>query len=639
MPVLRLFAAAREAAGTASVEVPGVTVDEVLDAARTRFGPALAVVIDASKVWLNGEPASGDDPVTDRDEVAVLPPVSGGSGPDRPPGGRSRRPTFTPAEPPPPAKPPPAARRSPSAEAAAARRTEGADRAADRAAGRRRPAPTPDRPVRATPRRADPPGGDGAAPPGRPTGRAGRPGRAPGPAGGAGRSDGRSAGDAPPGRPAGSTGRAALPDGSTARRGRPTGRRGQGGPPPTGRGGRTGRTGQTPSSDGARARRPAPDAPVIRRFGGQGPPAAPGAPGTPGALAGPGGPPSAGPDLAKRRPVDPTGTRRPGATTPPPLAPGVLTRTAAPTGRPLAPPEGDDAGGRPARAGRLTRMRSVGVPVTGSITVRGRERKVSGRRERRSLVGRRYAVVYDTDGPKVTLGALWFVAVMGSVALGWWALTFVFAIAAGWAAMEAADRWRERGVAADPWVAALGAAAVAGAAAFGAGIVGAAILLVVLIAVARMALSPLGRAQTLSAAGNTVGCAIPFGLAAASVVLANDLEIGAVVALLLFAAAYDAGDYLIGSGSSNSVEGPLTGIVTIGVVAMALVVLGTPPFEGAPAYTFAVFAAVLCPLGQLAASAILPASDARAPTVRRLDTLILLAPLWVWSVGIFMGSR
>jgi hypothetical protein len=290
-------------------------------------------------------------------------------------------------------------------------------------------------------------------------------------------------------------------------------------------------------------------------------------------------------------------------------------------------------------ATRLTRMRSVGVPVTGSITVRGKERKVSGRRERRTLVGRRYAVVYDTDGPKVALGALWFVLGMGSVALGWWALTFTFAIAAGWAAMETADRWRERGVAADPWVAALGAAVVGGAGAAGAGYVGGAILLVVLAAVARMALSPIGRDHVLSAAGNTVGCAIPFGLAAASVVLANDLEIGAVVALLLFAAAYDAGDYLIGSGSSNSVEGPLTGIVTIGVVAMAIAVLGTPPFEGVPAYTFAVIAAVLCPLGQLAASAILPASDARAPSVRRLDSLLLLAPLWVWSVGIFMDGR
>jgi molybdopterin converting factor small subunit len=78
MPVLRLFAQAREAAGTGSDELAGATVAEVLDRARSRYGTAFASVLDASKVWVNGEPASGADPVGPTDEVAVLPPVSGG---------------------------------------------------------------------------------------------------------------------------------------------------------------------------------------------------------------------------------------------------------------------------------------------------------------------------------------------------------------------------------------------------------------------------------------------------------------------------------------------------------------------------------------------------------------------------------
>jgi molybdopterin synthase sulfur carrier subunit len=75
---LRLFAAAREAAGTGRVELPGGTVGEVIDAARGRFGERFSAVVDSSKVWLNGEPADPTDAVTDTDEVAVLPPVSGG---------------------------------------------------------------------------------------------------------------------------------------------------------------------------------------------------------------------------------------------------------------------------------------------------------------------------------------------------------------------------------------------------------------------------------------------------------------------------------------------------------------------------------------------------------------------------------
>ena len=79
MAVLRLFAQAREAAGTGTDELPGDTVAAVLDQARSRYGGAFSAVLDASKVWVNGEPASGADPVGPTDEVAVLPPVSGGA--------------------------------------------------------------------------------------------------------------------------------------------------------------------------------------------------------------------------------------------------------------------------------------------------------------------------------------------------------------------------------------------------------------------------------------------------------------------------------------------------------------------------------------------------------------------------------
>jgi molybdopterin converting factor small subunit len=54
-------------------------VDAVLVAARARYGPAFAAVLDTSRVWLNGNPTDGDARVATNDEVAVLPPVSGGS--------------------------------------------------------------------------------------------------------------------------------------------------------------------------------------------------------------------------------------------------------------------------------------------------------------------------------------------------------------------------------------------------------------------------------------------------------------------------------------------------------------------------------------------------------------------------------
>jgi molybdopterin converting factor small subunit len=77
--VLRLFAAARQTAGTGRVEVSGATVGDVLAWACAEFGPAFADVVATSRVWCNGLPCEPGTLLAAGDEVAVLPPVSGGS--------------------------------------------------------------------------------------------------------------------------------------------------------------------------------------------------------------------------------------------------------------------------------------------------------------------------------------------------------------------------------------------------------------------------------------------------------------------------------------------------------------------------------------------------------------------------------
>ena len=79
MANLRLFASARDAAGTGRDIVPGSTVGEVLAAATERYGERFTAVLATCRVWVNGEPATDDATVVDDDEVAVLPPVSGGA--------------------------------------------------------------------------------------------------------------------------------------------------------------------------------------------------------------------------------------------------------------------------------------------------------------------------------------------------------------------------------------------------------------------------------------------------------------------------------------------------------------------------------------------------------------------------------
>jgi molybdopterin converting factor small subunit len=54
-------------------------VGEVLDGALGRYGQEFGAILERSRVWRNGEPAERSDLVDDDDEVAVLPPVSGGA--------------------------------------------------------------------------------------------------------------------------------------------------------------------------------------------------------------------------------------------------------------------------------------------------------------------------------------------------------------------------------------------------------------------------------------------------------------------------------------------------------------------------------------------------------------------------------
>jgi molybdopterin converting factor small subunit len=75
---LRLFGPAREAAGTASITLAGDSVLAIIAAAEAEFGRPFSQVVAVSNIWLNGEPVDPDTSVEDDDEVAVIPPVSGG---------------------------------------------------------------------------------------------------------------------------------------------------------------------------------------------------------------------------------------------------------------------------------------------------------------------------------------------------------------------------------------------------------------------------------------------------------------------------------------------------------------------------------------------------------------------------------
>ncbi len=79
MATLRLFASLREAAGTSSVDIDADTVGAVLDEATAQFGDRFAAGMATAQTWLNGDPTDRDAPVGPNDEIALIPPVSGGA--------------------------------------------------------------------------------------------------------------------------------------------------------------------------------------------------------------------------------------------------------------------------------------------------------------------------------------------------------------------------------------------------------------------------------------------------------------------------------------------------------------------------------------------------------------------------------
>jgi hypothetical protein len=250
---------------------------------------------------------------------------------------------------------------------------------------------------------------------------------------------------------------------------------------------------------------------------------------------------------------------------------------------------------------------------------------------------RRLAVVYDIDAPHVRLGMAWFLLVLVALAFGTYVLAVVYAATAALAGYQAARCWRQRRPnRPDPLLAAGTAAILPLAAAVSTGALGLAILVAVGLTVVR---SGVDLRSAIPNASRTLQCGLWVGGAAAAMVCTHRYEPFAAVALLLAASAYETGDYLVGSGARNAWEGPLAGAVAVFVVQFAVSAVGLPPFEVDNGLLFAVIAAVLCPLGQLFGSLVLPTAAAPASAVRRLDSLLLLAPIWAVAAGALAAAQ
>jgi hypothetical protein len=225
---------------------------------------------------------------------------------------------------------------------------------------------------------------------------------------------------------------------------------------------------------------------------------------------------------------------------------------------------------------------------------------------------------------------VWFALAVLAARLGGAALALLYGLVGTVAALQVAYAWRR---ARPPRPHRLAAAAIAAglAASALAGLQGVAIALPLAVLVAMLVPGPAPRSAPggVAAALATLRCAVPPGLAAAVPVLAHRVDPEAALTLVLLVSAYEAGDYLVGSGASNLLEGPVAGAIGVLAVSFAVSLLEPQPFSSDGLWLLGAVTALCCPLGQLAASAMLPRGIVFAPALRRIDSLIVTGPAWV----------
>jgi len=180
------------------------------------------------------------------------------------------------------------------------------------------------------------------------------------------------------------------------------------------------------------------------------------------------------------------------------------------------------------------------------------------------------------------------------------------------------------------------------AAAFGAALVGLVALVAVLACLIAAVATTRGRSRrgrpvALAVAGVTLRSGFFTGVGAASAVLVARTDTVGFVVLLVLVSAYEVGDYLVGTGASTPIEGPLAGMAAVAVLTFALSVFQLGPFDSQAAWVFGGMVAATAPLGTFLGSALVPAASAGGPGLRRLDAWLVAGPAWAWMLWSYLG--
>lgn len=258
----------------------------------------------------------------------------------------------------------------------------------------------------------------------------------------------------------------------------------------------------------------------------------------------------------------------------------------------------------------------------------------------RTKAGSRWRIEHDLEGPRIRLGVAWFIGALVALAAGPVGHVLYFGVFFAAAASHTVRTWRARGSGADPRVALLVTAALVAAAGVDPRVFGVALLAgaVGVVGVAVSELPPgAGPAAAMARAALTLQAVVPCALAGGCLVVLAGHDVWVAMSLLFVAGAYDSGDFLIGAESASAAEGPVAGMLAVAVVTLVVVSLGFLPYSLTWSVCLGALAGPGALAGQYLASAMLPHSRALAPALRRVDSLLVTAPLWYLIVRFWAG--
>lgn len=248
----------------------------------------------------------------------------------------------------------------------------------------------------------------------------------------------------------------------------------------------------------------------------------------------------------------------------------------------------------------------------------------------------RYSVRHDHRMAHITLGLVWFAALLLAFPLGTFVLAVVFGSVATLAALQVAQRWQKRRVKVNNLLAGLLVLLSVIASLINVRFGG------VVLIVGAVAAVLLG--SDLTKVPNLSGDAAQKNLAIAAATLRSGLApaIASVAVIAMYrgdaidflflmsaVCVYDAGDFLISYGYRTPLAGPIAGMIGVLFVTISTIQIRPDGFSTGGVITAGIVMALACPAGTFLGSWMLPSARTAAPALRRIDSWLLAAPLFL----------